>query len=55
MKVGLPPLREDAVSYIAQNPARKLEYAIATFQRSVYLSKDGGESWIQIADRGNGR
>ena len=55
VKVGLPPLTEDAVSYIAQNPVRNLEYAIATFQRSVYLSKDGGESWIQIADRGNGR
>ena len=54
VKVNLPPLKDDAVAYIAQNPARKLEYAIATFQRSVYLSKDGGESWSQIADRGKG-
>jgi hypothetical protein len=54
-KVGLPPLKNDAVAYIAQNPARKLEFAIATFERSVYLSKDAGESWAQIADRGRGK
>ncbi len=52
VKVSLPPLREDAVAYIAQNPAHRLEYAIASFKRSVYLSKDGGQSWRQIADRG---
>jgi hypothetical protein len=53
VKVSLPPLTEDAVAYIAQNPARRLEYAIATFKRGVYVSKDGGESWRQIADRGS--
>jgi hypothetical protein len=53
--VSLPPLRDDAVAYIAQNPARKLEYAIATFQRSVYVSKDSGQSWSQIANRGAGK
>ena len=51
-RVALPPLTNDAVAYIAQNPARKLEYAIATFERSVYLSSDAGQSWKQIADRG---
>lgn len=55
LQVRLPPLRDDAVAYIAQNPARKLEYAIATFERSVYLSKDAGESWKQIADRGTAK
>jgi photosystem II stability/assembly factor-like uncharacterized protein len=49
----LPPLKEDAVAYIAQNPARRREYAIATFERSVYLSKDGGQSWKPIAYRGS--
>ena len=52
MKVNLPPLREDAVACIAQNPAHRLQYAIATFKRSVYLSKDSGQSWRQIAERG---
>lgn len=50
--VKLPPLSEDAVAYIAQNPAARSEYAIATFGRSVYLSKDAGRNWLQIADRG---
>ena len=54
-QVRLPPLKDDAVAYIAQNPARKLEYAIATFERSVYISKDSGESWSQIAERGAGK
>lgn len=52
VKVGLPPLKDDAAAYIAQNPARRLEYAIATFQRSVYVSSDAGESWIRVANRG---
>lgn len=50
--VTLPRLAEDAVAYIAQNPGMRLEYAIATFERSVYVSKDGAQSWRQIADRG---
>jgi hypothetical protein len=54
VRVRLPPLRDDAVAYVAQNPARRLEYAIATFQRSVFLSKDAGESWVEIANRGKG-
>jgi photosystem II stability/assembly factor-like uncharacterized protein len=54
-QLALPALKDDAVSYIAQNPARRLEYAIATFERSVYLSKDGGQSWTQIADRGKAK
>jgi len=51
----LPPLPRDAVAYIAQNPAKRAEYAIATFGRRVYLSGDGGRSWKQIAERGEGR
>jgi photosystem II stability/assembly factor-like uncharacterized protein len=54
-QVKLPPLSEDAVAYIAQNPAARNEYAIATFGRSVYLSKDAGRSWSQIAERGKAK
>ncbi|MEW5888196.1 MAG: F510_1955 family glycosylhydrolase [Pseudomonadota bacterium] len=50
--VKLPELGRDAVSYIAQNPAARSEYAIATFERSVFLSRDGGRSWTRIAERG---
>jgi len=51
----LPPLERDAVAYMAQNPAKRGEYAIATFNRSVFLSRDAGRSWTPIAERGDGR
>jgi len=43
------------VAYIAQNPANRKEYAIATFTRDVYLSNDGGGTWKQIAAHGETR
>ena len=54
-KISLPPLTKDAVAHVAQNPARRLEYAIATFERSVYITKDSGQSWKRIADRGTAK
>ena len=51
--VKLPPLTEDAVAYIAQNPASRREYAVATFGKSVFVSKDAGRSWSRIAERGS--
>ena len=53
-EVALPPLTEDAVAYVAQNPARRDEYAIATFKRSAFLSRDGGKTWAPIARQGQG-
>lgn len=52
--VALPALGRDAVAFIAQNPADRSEYAIATFRRSVYLSRDGGKNWVEIAHEGKG-
>ena len=48
----IPPLTEDAVTYIAQNPVRRSEIAIATFQRSVFLSNDQGRTWTELAQKG---
>jgi len=53
--VALPPLGDDAVAYIAQNAVNPKEFAIATFERSVYVSTDTGKTWKQIADRGSGK
>ena len=53
--VLLPQLERDALAYIAQNPARRDEFAIATFRRNVYLSGDRGRTWRQIAEEGKGR
>lgn len=50
----LPPLTNDAVAYIAQNPTHGGEYAIATFERSVYMTRDSGQTWRQIAYNGKG-
>lgn len=54
-QVRLPALPEDAVAYIAQNPAARNEYAFASFGKSVYVSKDVGRNWSQIADRGKAK
>ncbi len=48
----IPALTEDAVAYIAQNPVQRGEIAIATFKRNVFLSKDQGRTWTQIAEEG---
>jgi len=50
--LSVPPLKQDAVAYIAQNPAKSKEWAIATFKRDVYLSPDDGKSWKAIARQG---
>jgi photosystem II stability/assembly factor-like uncharacterized protein len=54
-QISLPRLGEDAVAYMAQNPKKRDEYAIATFKRSVFLSRDEGKSWAQIADQGKAK
>lgn len=51
--VALPPLQGDFLLYIAQNPGIADELAIATRKRDVYLSRDGGTSWRQIAREGS--
>lgn len=50
--LGVPELHEDAIAYLAQNPARPQEWAMATFKRDVYLSQDAGMSWRAIAKAG---
>ncbi len=55
VQIKLPPLKDDAVAYIAQNPAKREEYAIASFGRNVYLTKDAGRTWTAIAERGEAK
>lgn len=51
-EVVLPPLTNDAVSYIAQHPAASSHFAITTFERDVYVTTNSGGEWRQIAQRG---
>ena len=53
--LALPPLTDDAVAHLAQNPVRRSEWAIATFNRDVYLSRDAGQTWTAIAVGGAAR
>lgn len=48
----LPALDRDFVLYIAQNPRDAKALAIATRRRDVYVSRDAGKSWRQIARDG---
>ena len=54
-EVATPALREDAIAYIAQNPVRREEIAVATFKRNVFVSPDRGRTWTQIAAEGTGK
>ncbi len=45
---------KDAIGYVAINPVQPNEMVIATFGRDIYLSKDGSQTWQQIADNGTG-
>lgn len=53
-EVAIPVAQNDAILYIAQSPAARNTYAIATHVRNVYLSEDGGKTWRLIANRGQG-
>lgn len=50
--IQIPVAADDAIAYIAQNPVKHEEFAIATFKRNVYVSHDQGATWTQIAKEG---
>ncbi len=52
--IGLPALASDVVAYIAQSPTRPAELAIATRRKNVFLSRNAGKNWQQIAREGEG-
>jgi hypothetical protein len=43
---------QDAIAYLAVSPMQPDELALASFERQIYLSIDGGQSWQQIARAG---
>lgn len=50
--VVVPPMKEDAVSYMSVHPHNPDEMVLTTFERNVYHTRSGGDNWTQIADRG---
>ncbi|EGK10281.1 MAG: sialidase family protein [Firmicutes bacterium] len=43
---------EDAVQFIAQHPQKPNTIAIATFNKQVFISENGGQNWKQILKEG---
>jgi hypothetical protein len=48
-ELALPPFGRDAVANIVQNPVRRAEFALISFERAVFLSPDAGKTWRRIA------
>jgi len=44
----------DAMGYIAISPVQANEIVLGTFNREIYRSVDGGQTWKQIATKGKG-
>lgn len=51
-QLTIPSFSDDAIAYFSQNPINDDEMAFATFNKDVYISKDKGLSWREIADQG---
>jgi hypothetical protein len=52
---SLPTLdKDDAISYMAENPQNAEEIVFTTFLKDIYITNDGGETWGQIAEKGTG-
>jgi hypothetical protein len=53
--ISIPQIqKEDAISYIAVNPQNEKEIVFTTFNKDIYLTKNSGNSWQQIANKGIG-
>lgn len=50
--VPLPELKEDAIAYTVHHPSNPRERVISTFEQDIYLTTDGGETWVHLADNG---
>ncbi len=56
LPLGAPAISsEDAIAYIAVNPTKIDEIALATFLGDLHLSQDGGQTWQQILKGGKGK
>jgi hypothetical protein len=51
-KLKFPILEGDAISYIQQNPADDKEIVVTTFNKDIYFTHDGGQTWEESVDEG---
>lgn len=53
--MSIPSLNgENTITYIAVNPQDEQQIIFTTVEKDMYLTKDSGENWSQIAEKGTG-
>ncbi|MGM0878190.1 MAG: F510_1955 family glycosylhydrolase [Bacillota bacterium] len=53
--LSIPSLSEEnAIAYIAVNPKDEKQVIFTTFEKDIYITKDLGGNWNQIAEKGEG-
>ncbi|MFV2047461.1 F510_1955 family glycosylhydrolase [Metabacillus sp. YM-086] len=54
-KLSIPSLTgENAIGYIGVNPQNEQQILFTTFEKDIYITQNGGESWEKIAEKGIG-
>jgi len=52
-EIPTPALEEeDAISYLAQNPQAEDTFMFTTFERDIFYTENGGETWEKQAEKG---
>ncbi|UYG98092.1 F510_1955 family glycosylhydrolase [Cytobacillus firmus] len=52
-RISIPKIsNEDAITYIAVNPQNSSEIVFTSYEKQIYITKDTGSSWTQIAKDG---
>lgn len=53
--VSVPELNEEnTIGYIAVNPQDENQITFTTVEKDMYMTRDSGENWSQIAEKGTG-
>ncbi|WP_157452351.1 WD40/YVTN/BNR-like repeat-containing protein [Bacillus sp. J33] len=53
--LSIPSLSgENAIAYIAVNPIDEKQVILTTFEKDIYMTKDLGGNWNQLAEKGKG-
>ncbi|WP_227935586.1 F510_1955 family glycosylhydrolase [Alkalihalobacillus deserti] len=54
--LNIPQLNsDDVIAYVRQNPQEANEYVFATFNKDIFITKDSGETWMEIVDQGTAK
>ncbi len=48
----IPDLGKTAIEYVQQNPAKENEFTFATFDKDIYMTKNTGNTWSKMVDKG---